>query len=280
MHKRPITSSAAKYGRLGKRCIFSGLGSGPCWDRTSDHLIKSLSRSAALCNFSHVSLAASFLLQGYSTAFHANRYTRECTHGRRDWLSRIDKDTKEARNARIVDLWLACWTLEEIAAETGASKSDVDRTISQIGNLAGLGKSAAAAAEHATDFDPPIYNIWKWTPPRSGFARSAASANSWRRSGRRWGWRRQVDHHGKSGPVRTQFQRSPPRSPRPGSTSTSPTARASSRPCLDVTRNGRLFPPPFNVSSDPKINIPGRAPSLTYEKTRLFSRTIYHGWPS
>jgi len=28
----------------------------------------------------------------------------------RDWLSRIDKDTKEARNKRIFDLWLACYT--------------------------------------------------------------------------------------------------------------------------------------------------------------------------
>ena len=33
----------------------------------------------------------------------------------REWLSRIDKDTKEARDKRIFDLWLACWTQEEIA---------------------------------------------------------------------------------------------------------------------------------------------------------------------
>lgn len=82
----------------------------------------------------------------------------------RDWLSRIDKDAKEARDKRIFDLWLACHTLDDIAAETDASTSDVDRVVkkfSQNGDFAELGKSAQAAAEHATDFDPPIYNVWK-----------------------------------------------------------------------------------------------------------------------
>lgn len=58
-------------------------------------------------------------------------------------------------------MWLACYTVEEIAVATSASKSDVDRTLSQIGNVAELGKTEQASAEHATEFTPPIYNIWK-----------------------------------------------------------------------------------------------------------------------
>jgi hypothetical protein len=38
----------------------------------------------------------------------------------RDWLSRIDKDSKEARNRRIFDMWMACYTQEEISAEIGS----------------------------------------------------------------------------------------------------------------------------------------------------------------
>lgn len=33
------------------------------------------------------------------------------------WLSRIDKDAKEARNKRIFDMWLACYTQDEIAEQ-------------------------------------------------------------------------------------------------------------------------------------------------------------------
>ena len=51
--------------------------------------------------------------------------------------------------------------VEEIAEATSASKSDVDRTLSQIGKVSELGKTEQANAEHATDFTPPIYNIWK-----------------------------------------------------------------------------------------------------------------------
>jgi hypothetical protein len=33
--------------------------------------------------------------------------------------------------------------------------------VTQFGNLADLGKTDQSAAEHANEFDPPIYNIWK-----------------------------------------------------------------------------------------------------------------------
>lgn len=75
----------------------------------------------------------------------------------RDWLSRIDKDAKESRDKKIFDLWLACWTQEEIAAEVGITQGEVAKSIPN-GELAEQNKPAA---NHLTDFDPPIYNVWK-----------------------------------------------------------------------------------------------------------------------
>jgi hypothetical protein len=76
----------------------------------------------------------------------------------------MDKDAKEARNKRIFDLWLACWTQEEIAEELSTPQKSVDdviKTFSENGKPANLAKSDRAVADHATDFDPPLYNIWK-----------------------------------------------------------------------------------------------------------------------
>lgn len=100
----------------------------------------------------------------------------------REWLSRIDKDAKEARDRRIFDLWLACWTQEEIAAAVGAPQKSVDDVIkgfSENGRPANLAKSDLAAAEHATDFTPPIYNIWKQQEKSSGSSHFGNSEIRW-----------------------------------------------------------------------------------------------------
>jgi len=73
----------------------------------------------------------------------------------RDWLSRMDKDAKEARNKRIFDLWLACWGQDEIAKEASCSLGEVNAVISELAKVPNLKKSDTAAAEHATDFHPP-----------------------------------------------------------------------------------------------------------------------------
>jgi len=67
---------------------------------------------------------------------------------RRDWLSRIDKDSKEARNKRIFDLWLACYTQKEIAEREGITKETVSEVCQK---MADLPKSAKPFAEHLTD---------------------------------------------------------------------------------------------------------------------------------
>jgi hypothetical protein len=87
----------------------------------------------------------------------------------RDWLSRIDKDAKESRNRRIFDLWMACYTQAEIADAVGITQGEVAKTIPH-GEPAELNKSDRAAADHATDFDVPIYNVWKRQDRTPGFS--------------------------------------------------------------------------------------------------------------
>lgn len=94
----------------------------------------------------------------------------------RDWLSRVDKDSKEARDKRIFDLWLACWTFDEIANDVGVTKETVS-TVCQ--KMAELPKSDKPAAEHATDFDPPIYNIWKQQTKSEGSSHFGNSETRW-----------------------------------------------------------------------------------------------------
>ena len=56
-------------------------------------------------------------------------------------------------------LWLACHTQEEIAKAVGCSEQPVKDVISDF--LAELPKNLKPAADHAVDFEVPLYNIWR-----------------------------------------------------------------------------------------------------------------------
>lgn len=79
----------------------------------------------------------------------------------REWLSRTDKDDKAARNRRIFERWLACWTLEDIAESEGVDHKTVHSVVGEMAELPKLPKPEQAAAEHSTDFQTPLYNVWK-----------------------------------------------------------------------------------------------------------------------
>jgi transcriptional regulator with XRE-family HTH domain len=97
----------------------------------------------------------------------------------RDWLSRVDKDAKEARDRRIFDLWLACHTTEEIAELVGVDKAEVSRLCCKTAELPNFNKLQQSAAEHATDFDAPIYNIWKQQTKTEGASHFGNSEVRW-----------------------------------------------------------------------------------------------------
>jgi transcriptional regulator with XRE-family HTH domain len=94
----------------------------------------------------------------------------------RDWLSRVDKDSKEARNKRIFDLWLACHTQEEIAEAVGISKMEVSRTCNE---MAELPESYKPIAAHQVDFDVPLYNVWKQQEKTAGASHYGNSDVRW-----------------------------------------------------------------------------------------------------
>lgn len=77
----------------------------------------------------------------------------------REWLSRIDKDTKEVRNKRIFDLWLACYTQEEIAEVVGLTHQAIDEILQKRAELPESAKFPSSL--HQADFEIPLYNIWK-----------------------------------------------------------------------------------------------------------------------
>ena len=65
---------------------------------------------------------------------------------------------KEARDKRIFELWLACFTQEEIAAEVGCDRHNVDNLLRKSADVP---KTQNPAALHQADFDVPLYNVWK-----------------------------------------------------------------------------------------------------------------------
>jgi len=67
---------------------------------------------------------------------------------RRGWLSRIDKDSKEARDKRIFELWMACWTQDAIAEAEGVSQKEVSLVLEE---MAELPKGIKPITEHLTD---------------------------------------------------------------------------------------------------------------------------------
>ncbi len=56
---------------------------------------------------------------------------------------------------------MACYTLDEIADKEGLTHQAISLTLQESSDLKKLAKSDLALAEHAVDFEVPIYNIWK-----------------------------------------------------------------------------------------------------------------------
>lgn len=115
-----------------------------------------------------------------------------------DWLSRIDKDNKERRDAIVRDLWFACHTEQEIATAVGMAQ----RTVSDIlaGNadfrfplklgdfreiddeserLDACEHANRSASEYAADFEIPLYNVWKQQTKSDGSGHFGNSEVRW-----------------------------------------------------------------------------------------------------
>jgi len=88
----------------------------------------------------------------------------------REWLSRIDKDSKEARDRKIFEMWMACYTQEEIASTIGCTRDEVRGVSESFGEIGKLAENPKAQASHATDFETPLLQQI-WTEPETDWFR-------------------------------------------------------------------------------------------------------------
>lgn len=75
---------------------------------------------------------------------------------------------------------MACYTQEEIAERENVHKDSVSEICRK---MAELPKNLQSQADHATDFDPPIYNIWKQQTKSEGSSHFGNSEVRLRRLG-------------------------------------------------------------------------------------------------
>lgn len=57
------------------------------------------------------------------------------------------------KDKRIFDLWLACYTQEEIAEREGLTREGVRDILAELGDFGKLAENAKALANHAVDFE-------------------------------------------------------------------------------------------------------------------------------
>ena len=60
----------------------------------------------------------------------------------------MDKDAKEARDRRIFEMWMACYTQEEIAEAVGITQQAVAKMSEDFTNFGNLADSCKPAASH------------------------------------------------------------------------------------------------------------------------------------
>ena len=96
----------------------------------------------------------------------------------REWLSRIDKDAKEASDKKTFELWLGCHTQAEIAEAVGVKQPEVNKTIPNGGfpEWNKITQSQRHAANHEIDFEPPLFNVWKFKEKSNAFPLQPAPA--------------------------------------------------------------------------------------------------------
>lgn len=80
-----------------------------------------------------------------------------------NWLSDIDKAEREVRKRKIQELWLACHTAEEIAAELQEQDdTSIKRITKEWCESPDVEKSTKVAVSDES-FTPPLYNVWTFS---------------------------------------------------------------------------------------------------------------------
>jgi len=73
------------------------------------------------------------------------------------WVSDLDQAEREERKKTILDMWLKCYTAEEIGEAVGLSKPAVEKEVNLLfADVLKVGKVQFSEP----DYVPPIYNVW------------------------------------------------------------------------------------------------------------------------
>lgn len=95
------------------------------------------------------------------------------------WLARTVKEERDRRNEKIRELWMACERQEAIAEACGCSVMTVNGIVQDFYKRVSENQTVKAAASHATDFEPPLYNIWKQQDKTTGITHFGNSEVRW-----------------------------------------------------------------------------------------------------
>lgn len=77
------------------------------------------------------------------------------------WLSRKKKDMKTEQKRDAFNLWLACWTYEEIGEKLGVTFKTADNYVQEFVKSDKCQKLQIFADYQGPDWEPPLYSVWK-----------------------------------------------------------------------------------------------------------------------
>lgn len=78
------------------------------------------------------------------------------------WLANVDKDLEQETNEQIMDLWLQCYTQDEISEKLGISQQLAAKRIKELPQMANLPNVVKLSCLYQEpDYSPPLYNVWR-----------------------------------------------------------------------------------------------------------------------
>lgn len=97
-----------------------------------------------------------------------------------EWLSRTVKEQKDRRNKIIFDMWLSCYSQQEIADAVGLTQPQTKAVCDGFIDSVLKNQTYKSLANHADEsFQVPIYNIWKQQEKTSGSSHFGNSEVRW-----------------------------------------------------------------------------------------------------
>jgi len=96
------------------------------------------------------------------------------------WLSRKKKDLKTERDRQIAEMWLACDTHEEIAARVSLSEEAIRQFVAEKSQLLDIWRKLGIFSEYRdSDWQPPLYDVWKVQNKSNGVTHPGNSEAQW-----------------------------------------------------------------------------------------------------